>query len=398
MGVEHAVGLAGHGGVHDVGHHHDSRARLPGLAQRLEGVDALARLAHPDHQGALVQDRVPVAELAGDVDLDGQARPALEGVLGHQAGVEARAAGDHRHLGDGPQLLVAQVELVEHHRSRAVHPTAQGVDDGLGLLVDLLGHEVVEAALLGRLHVPGDPAHLGLDELAAHGRDPDRSGSQLGQLVVVEHDDVPGVLQDRGDVGGEEAHAVENPDDERRDAPGGDDELGLRQRDHPEGERPADLAHDVADGGGQVEALGEGLLDQVGEHLGVGLGAEHVPPLHQALGQLDVVLDDPVVHERHRAGAVEVRVGVALRRLAVGRPAVVTDPGALAVREGRRGAAEGGHRVGAVGDAQLLDRLGVDEGDPRRVVAAVLEALEAVEQDAERIIGTVTPMMPHMGP
>ena len=45
------------------------------------------------HQGTWVA----VAELAGGLHLGGDARPALDEVLGDEAGVVARAAGDHVH-------------------------------------------------------------------------------------------------------------------------------------------------------------------------------------------------------------------------------------------------------------------------------------------------------------
>ena len=48
-----------------------------------EGVDRLAGLADADGQRPVVEHRVAVAELAGDVDLGGEAGPLLDGVLGH---------------------------------------------------------------------------------------------------------------------------------------------------------------------------------------------------------------------------------------------------------------------------------------------------------------------------
>ena len=71
------------------------------------GVGRLPGLAHPDDQGAFVEDRVAVAELAGDVDLHRQPGPVLDGVLGHQPGVVAAAAGHDEHLVEGPELVVA---------------------------------------------------------------------------------------------------------------------------------------------------------------------------------------------------------------------------------------------------------------------------------------------------
>ena len=56
-----------------------------------------------------------------------------------------------------------------------------------------------------------------------------------------------------------------------------------------------------------------------------GQDAEHHPFRLQLLPQGAVILDDHVLHDRHTAGAIEVRVGVAFLRLAMGGPAGVAD-------------------------------------------------------------------------
>ena len=169
-GVEHGVGLAGHGRVDHVGddqHLGTQPARLP---HGLEGVDRLAGLADPDDQGAGVEHRVAVAELAGDVDLHRQAGPVLDGVLGHQAGVVAAAAGHDEHLVDGPELLVGDVDLVEGQGPVGQQPVEQGVGHRPGLLVHLLAHVVVVAVLAGRLEVPVDVQSGRLDLARRRGR------------------------------------------------------------------------------------------------------------------------------------------------------------------------------------------------------------------------------------
>ena len=65
----------------------------PCLAEPLQGVDGLARLAHADGERPVVEDGAAVPELTGDVDLGGQPGPLLDGVLGHQRGMIAAAAG-----------------------------------------------------------------------------------------------------------------------------------------------------------------------------------------------------------------------------------------------------------------------------------------------------------------
>ena len=107
----------------------------------------------------------------------------------------------------------------------------------------------------------------------------------------------------------------------------------------------------------------------------------------ELLLELHVVLDDAVDDDVHAVGGVEVRVGVLLADTPVGGPAGVADAGgggrrehgdaafAVALLDGRaqlRQVADGAYRLETV---LALDR------DPGRVVAAVLEVLEAVEED-----------------
>ena len=124
--------------------------------------------------------------------------------------------------------------------------------------------------------------------------------------------------------------------------------------------------------------------DQHRQHLGVGLAVELVPLACQKLLQRGVVLDNAVVDERDAARVVQVRVGVLLRRRAVGGPARVRDAHAR-VRQRAAVAlvavdlvlehADAPHRAANV---QLAIRL--DHGHAGRVVAAVLEALEPLDE------------------
>jgi hypothetical protein len=94
-----------------------------------------------------------------------------------------------------------------------------------------------------------------------------------------------------------------------------------------------------------------------------------------------VVLDGPVVHDGDRAGAVDVRVGVAVGRRAVRGPAGVPD----AERAGQRLVGDLLLEVGQLAGLALdLQRaLVVEHGDARAVVAAVLEPAQAVEHHVE---------------
>ena len=95
-----------------------------GVPRRLERVDRLAGLRHGQRQRVRAQHRVAVAELAGDLDLDGQPRPMLDRVLRHEPGMERRAARDDEHLRDLAQHVVGDPQLVERQPAAVVRPTS----------------------------------------------------------------------------------------------------------------------------------------------------------------------------------------------------------------------------------------------------------------------------------
>ena len=132
----------------------------------------------------------------------------------------------------------------------------------------------------------------------------------------------------------------------------------------------------------QVVVPVEVIVDAVRDDLGVGVRGELVAGLLELVAQLLVVLDDAVVHDRD-AVARDVRMGVALVRHAVRRPARVRD---AEVAGGR----VRGERVGELRDladgAQPRDvGAAVQDGDAGRVVAAVFEALQALDQDRDDV-------------
>ena len=155
-----------------------------------------------------------------------------------------------------------------------------------------------------------------------------------------------------------------------------------------------ELAQRVAHGVGEVALVG--LLDEVGDRLGVGLGGQRVAAGLQPVAQLAEVLDDPVVDDRDLAGAVAVRVGVEVVGPAVRRPARVGE----ADRGVRRPVGDGGLQVDQLAGPLLDEQVArvIDQGDAGRVVAAVLEALEPFDQDGPRLPGTgVTDDAAHWG-
>ena len=187
--------------------------------------------------------------------------------------------------------------------------------------------------------------------------------------------------QDRGQVAGDVhgAGAVADDDAAGVGEAGGDEGAGLAAAQDDDGGGALELTEGVSRRRFEVEALGEGLGDEVGYDLGVGLGAEVAAALGEAGAQGAVVLDDAVVDDNDVARGVGVGMGVRLGGGAVRRPARVADAGAAS----RQVVGEMATQVGELADALRYAEaaLGVEHGDAGAVVAAVLEAGEALEDD-----------------
>src|SRR6267378_1632520 len=117
------------------------------------------------------------------------------------------------------------------------------------------------------------------------------------------------------------------------------------------------------------------------QHLGVGLGAEHVPALAEGGAQRPGVLDDAVVHQRERAAAIGVGVRVDRGRRAVCGPAGVGDGGVTGRQSRPQLALQHGDFPRGLED---LDPPVVHHREPRGIVTAVLEPLQPVEHQPRR--------------
>ena len=237
------------------------------------------------------------------------------------------------------QVVRGQPHLVEDQLAARTAPVEQRVGHRLGLLVHLLGHEVLVAALLGRLEVPGDRQFLGLDRRAVERGHRERARREDGQLVVGQREDLPGVADERGDVRGQQRHVRRAG--RGRGASCGGPPRWCRAR-QPRSRRWRRRRGPGAAWRGVASAsdapVGHLLLDQVGHHLGVGGRGQGVPGGLQLGPQRGVVLDDPVVDEGQPPGAVDVGVGVVLGGAAVGGPAGVPDGGSRGRGARRRSA------------------------------------------------------------
>src|SRR5439155_19149066 len=120
------------------------------------------------------------------------------------------------------------------------------------------------------------------------------------------------------------------------------------------------------------------LLDEMHDDFRIGLGTEAVAFCLERFLELAIVLDDSIQHDREPTViTTRERVRVLLVDGAVRRPARVTE---AVVRLGTVGARGVFQKLEIADRADVLETAVLAQRDAGRVVAAVLEALEAVEQ------------------
>src|SRR5205814_5725799 len=99
------------------------------------------------------------------------------------------------------ELAILEPELGDPNvRTLRIHSVAHRVPDGLGLLEDLLEHEVGIAGLFSRFAIPWNGARLSPNGHTIQGPEGDPVGGQHRQLAIVEDESLSRVLEQGRDV------------------------------------------------------------------------------------------------------------------------------------------------------------------------------------------------------
>jgi len=202
-----------------VGHHRDGRTdnvdntdgqstTLETVTESQEGVGSLTRLRN-ENASVVTEDRgLSVKEVRGQLDRDGNLSQLLENTANSHTRVERSTASDED---DSAATTNGGDVLLETTKSDGlvlgVKTTAHSVDNRLGLLENLLLHEVVVAALhdLLELNLNGlNGTDVGGARVLGQTVDVQLTVVNVGNVVVLEVKDLLGVLDNSGWVGGQE--------------------------------------------------------------------------------------------------------------------------------------------------------------------------------------------------
>jgi hypothetical protein len=241
--------------------------------------------------------------------------------------------------------------------------------------MDLLFHEVPVVALLHQGRGGRHGVDLALHGVAGDVEDPRALVVDRDVVALLEVGDLVGERPDGQGVGADEHLPFAVAHQERAALAGAHDQLVLAVDQHADGVGAGKLIERGLQRFDRRLARRQLEIDQGGDDLGVRLALEGPALSLQHVSQLGEVLDDPVVRQGDAPG--RLRVGVHGGGAAVGGPASVAD-------------ADGG--VQRVGGQHLLQRLDLarrttslhvavnDAGHAGRVIAAVFQTLQAVDQ------------------
>ena len=256
---------------------------------------------------------------------------------------------------------------------------------GVGLLHDLLEHEVRIAALLRRADLPLDVVMLLFNGLLHGVVELDAAAGEHGDLAVVHIHHVARVPDDGGRIAREEAAALAEAEQQRRVLARGDDAVGTIGAEHTERVGALDAAQHAAHGLEEVAALVVVELEQLRHDLGIRFGSEGHALRDQKFLELDIVFDDAVVDDGKLAVLADVGVRVDVVRRAVGRPAGMAHAdGALHIRAAVDEVAQGLEPAHGFFDLKLMPRR--NDRDTGAVIAAVFQTGEAVEQNGGSLL------------
>ena len=204
-------------------------------------------------------------------------------------------------------VLVIQAEAVQYDLS-VPQAGEDGPAQGLRLLHDLLKHEVLIAAFFRRVNLP---IHMGgfflhrLEQVVVTGH---ALPGQLCQLPVLQVDDVPGIFDEGGHIGGQEVESLAQPQDQRAVLAHGDEPVRFIRADNAQGIGSLNTVKHPAHSLEDISVIK--ILDELCHHLGVCLRGKRHPLADQEVLQLGIIFDDAVVDYRDAAAAADLGMRV----------------------------------------------------------------------------------------
>uniref|UniRef100_E6QK49 Uncharacterized protein n=1 Tax=mine drainage metagenome TaxID=410659 RepID=E6QK49_9ZZZZ len=249
-----------------------------------------------------------------------------------------------------------------------------------------------EAALFRLDGVPGDVLYLALDEVAVEVGEGNAGTGEDGHVAIVEEVEIAGVVEDAGDVGGDEELVFAESDDDWWAEAGGDDLVGFAARKYAESEGSGKAfygaAYGLFEGDGLAGFLGLvlHLFDEMSDDLRVGFGDEDVALRGEFTLEFEVVLDDAVVNDDDAPGAVAVGMGVLFGGSSVSGPSGMSDAVGASERMEAEHLFDVAQFAGGASNGEFFFA-GAADGNASGIIAAIFETAQPLDDDGDDLTG-----------
>ena len=387
QGIEYIVRFSCNGGTHHVD---DTQGSDPLVLAEPECRQAVRRFTGlADDNGKAVGNKLhaPVAELRSQLHPYLQAGQLLQHILSRHAYMVSRTAGYNVNLLNLPHIFISKTDAFKAHLS-VLQNGMNGIPHNLGLLVDLLEHKMLIAALFRSLCVPFDGFHFLLDLVPVQVIKRNRPLGQPCKLQIADIIHVSGILENRRHVGGQIAFTAGYPDNHRAVFSGCIDLPGIILEHHRQCIGTPDPDQ------GMIQCVHRGaqillvvIVNQLDCHFRIRLGAEGIPLLGELLPELLIIFNNAVMYRNDVFIIAAVGMGIDGRGLSVGCPPGMTDAAGSLYR-----LAGIGHLLQHLQLALCFDnfRLGISVPDCNagRVIASVFQLGQPVKKDGRRLIAT----------
>ena len=197
-----------------------------------------------------------------------------------------------------------------------------------------------------------------------------------GDIAIGEEKNLARMMKQRGNIAGDKIFIFAKAHDRRRTEPRGDDFVGLTRRENGERVNAREALDGLADSIFERLIL-EIFLDEMRDNFGIGFSDELVAFAHQFVLQLEIILDDAVVHHDDFPGAIAMRMRIFFSGAAVRGPARVADAIDPIYGVFAEHFLEIAQLSGCTANFELA--IVVHNGDPRGIIAAIFEAAQAVQ-------------------
>ena len=183
-------------------------------------------MADNDDEGVFLIDRISIAKFAGKIGFNRNAGQLFDHVFSGCTGMIGRAAGNDGYFPEIFNLLVghtdfAQIDFI------LVNAGRNRVTDSLWLLVDFLEHKVFVATFFGSVDIPVDGDGLFFNRFAVNIAEARVLIGKADDFFIFHIINCPGILQDGGNVGGNEFSGIVYANDQRAVLAGGVDVMRM---------------------------------------------------------------------------------------------------------------------------------------------------------------------------